>query len=136
MLKTSVKIFLMFVLVILVAVATGLATYNITKKMITETPTDATESPKVQADKDVAVGGETAPLHVSDSTLPIPEHFTVRLEGTTLNVYVSYDGKDEFLYNENIYTTDLSDQDIQLLRNGVEFISISELTGFIENFTS
>ncbi len=136
MLKTTVKIFLMFVMVVLVAVATGLITYNITKKLTAETPANASATQPAEHTSAPRRVDPPENVRTQDLSDKAPEHYTVRLEGTTLGVYVSYDGKEEFLYHENVYKSNLSAQDIQLLQNGVEFLNISDLTGFIENFTS
>lgn len=136
MLKTSVKIFLMFVLVVTIALATSLATYNITKKLTAETPANAADSVRLNtAQETPSQDGQTQPSAIGTADRH-PDCYTVRLEGNALSVYVSYDDKEEFMYTTPISKNDLSAQDIQLLQGGMEFDAMPELTGFIENFTS
>lgn len=135
MLKTTAKIFLIFILLITVAVATGFVTYTLTKRIAEE---NLVETAEAAASKDSADKSEATSLSVPASEpVPVPsEYYTVRLEGATVGVYVTNDGKEEFLYHANVYQSDLSADDLTMLKQGVKLMSLSELTGFIENFTS
>lgn len=134
MLKTTAKIFLIFILLVTVAVATGFVTYTLTKRIAEENLVETAEA----ASKDKANESEATALSVPASEpVPVPsEYYTVRLEGATVGVYVTNDGKEEFLYHANVYQSDLSADDLTMLKQGVKLMSLSELTGFIENFTS
>ena len=135
MLKTTAKIFLIFILLITVAVATGFVTYTLTKRIAEE---NLVETAEAAASKNSADKSEATSLSVPASEpVPVPsEYYTVRLEGATVGVYVTNDGKEEFLYHANVYQSDLSADDLTMLKQGVKLMSLSELTGFIENFTS
>ncbi len=126
---------MLFVLLALVAVATGLATYTVTRNMIeeqfayahqTSAPQQITETDSNEREGDVSGTGSRNE----------DEYYLVRLEGDALEVYVAHSGKEEFLYNREIYKNDLSESDLKMLCNGVKLESASELTAFIENFTS
>ena len=136
MLKTTFKILALFVLLTVVGVATGLTTYTVTRRMLEEQNASAKVSETVETRNDdaVSVGSDAEPKgNTSDTGF---EYYLVRLEGDELNIYVSHNGKEEFLYNRDIYKTDLSNQDRLMLEEGVQLRSPSALTGFIENFTS
>ena len=130
MLKTTAKIILSFILVLLVAVATGVSTYFITTRLMNKDtpPPDETQ----EANRD------TNPTFRQSSVQPeVPKiRYIVQLEGNALGIYVSQDGFREFLYHETIYPENLSPDDSQLLQEGVTFNSVAELTEFVENFTS
>ncbi len=136
MLKTTFKILIMFVLLAFVGVATGLVTYTVTRRMLEEQSISARQTEVVQNtdNETVSVGSDAEP----EEKTPAAgfEYYLVRLEGEELNIYVSHSGKEEFLYNREIYKNDLSDQDRLMLEEGVQLRSPSALTGFIENFTS
>lgn len=136
MLKTTFKVIMLFVLLVLVAVATGVATYNFTRNMMEEQQVQAhqTSAPRQMAEtQNVTTDeGDNAQSLSSDER----EYYLVRLEGDALEVYVAYSGKEEFLYNRRVYKNDLSESDIKMLHNGVVLKNASELTAFIENFTS
>ncbi len=133
MLKSVVKLVLMFIGTALVAVVAAGASYIITKNYI-------------EAESDEIKSRATVSTSLSeDETLSTPktasetvgfDYYIVRLEGDALGVYASHDGKEEFLYNENIYTSNLTGEDITLLNTGVMLETSEALTGFIENFTS
>lgn len=136
MLKTTFKILIMFVLLAFVGVATGLVTYTVTRRMLEEQSISARETENIQSTENetVSVGSDAEPEEKASATGF--EYYLVRLEGEELNIYVSHSGKEEFLYNREIYQNDLSDQDRLMLEEGVQLRSPSALTGFIENFTS
>ncbi len=135
MLKTTAKIFLIFILLVTVAVATGFVTYTLTKRIAEE---NLVETAEAATSKDATNESDADTLSVPTSEpVPVPsEYYTVRLEGATVGVYVINDGKEEFLYHANVYQSDLSADDLTMLKQGVKLMSLSELTGFIENFTS
>ncbi len=134
MLKTAAKIFLIFVLLVSVAAVTGFVTYNLTKGIAEddgETVVRQVSAEAVPEEDMVAV-----PVDDIGEEPPESEYYVVRLEGTTLGIYVAADGKEEFLYHADVYKNNLSADDLKLLQDGVRLMNISELTGFIENFTS
>ena len=135
MLKTTFKVIMLFVLLALVAVATGLATYTVTKNMIEEQHAHArqTSAPQRITETD---SSERESDNPGTTTRKEDEYYLVRLEGDALEVYVAHSGKEEFLYNRKVYKNDLSERDLEMLYSGVMLESASELTAFIENFTS
>lgn len=135
MLKSISRFLLFFVIMLAVAAAAGCITYLITlnslKASVSQTPRPATVSANTAAAADVSA---SAP---KETEAPMKfDYYIVRLEGENLGVYASCGGREEFLYNENIYLGDLSDGDRTLLQNGVTLKNSSELTAFMENFTS
>ena len=143
MLKTSAKILLIFILLVIVAVATGFVTYTLTKRIADDDSVKKAETAESEKESDNPEAiAETAKVtdfkneNKSEKSGDAPEHYTVRLEGTTLGVYVINDGKEEFLYHADVYKNDLSAEDLNLLQQGVNLSDLSALTGFIENFTS
>ncbi len=136
MLKTASKFILLLILLIAVAGVSGYLSYVVTSNIL-RTETLATEK---AGESEIHAGArENAKEKGSsakDNTHIQLDHYIVRLEGEELSVYASSDGREEFLYNEPIYVNDLSAEDIEILQSGVNLDSSSELTGFIENFTS
>ncbi len=135
MLKTSFKVLMLFVLLVIVAVATGLATYNITQNMMEEQQVQAQQTSSTQqtTEKQRLITDESIS---SQGATEEREYYLVRLQGDALEIYVAYSGEEEFLYSREVYKKDLSHSDLKMLRNGVVLKSASELTAFIENFTS
>ena len=134
MLKTTAKIFLIFILLVIVAVATGFTTYTLTKRLGDE---NAVEQVRAAQPPTEETNASAAPKPLPPQPKSVPdEYYNVRLEGTTIGVYSVNNGKEEFLYHANIYKNDLSADDLTLLQEGVNLMTLSELTGFIENFTS
>ena len=64
------------------------------------------------------------------------EYYIVRLEGNLLNVYVCADNSEEFLYSEEIVTSNLTKTDIEFLEQGTVLYTTGQLTQFMENFVS
>ncbi len=135
MLKTTFKVIMLFVLLVLVSVATGIATYNFTRNMMEEQQVQAHQTSASRQITEIR-SGETDETENPRNATEEREYYLVRLQGDALEVYVAYSGKEEFLYNREVYKNDLSDSDLKMLRNGVVLKSASELTAFIENFTS
>lgn len=135
MLKTTFKIFMLFLLLIAVAVSTGLATYNITRNIIESRSASATQAPAVSHNNETVSATRADNRRESRNNTGF-EYYLVRLDGENLEVYVSHDGKEEFLYSREVYSRDLSEDDLETLSGGVRLRTASELTGFIENFTS
>jgi hypothetical protein len=126
---------MLFVLLVLVSVVTGIATYNFTRNMIEDQQVQAHQTSASRPITEIR-SGETEETANSHNATEEKEYYLVRLQGDELEVYVAYSGKEEFLYNRAVYKNDLSDSDLRMLRNGVVLGSASELTAFIENFTS
>lgn len=133
MLKSVVKLVLMFVGTAAVAVVAASAAYVITKNSIEvemrEAESRATASTNVRETLDTSQPEQPSETARFD-------YYIVRLEGRNLGVYASHGGQEEFLYNEDIYTSNLTDEDITLLNTGVKLETSEALTGFIEDFTS
>ncbi len=134
MLKTTAKIFLIFVLLVSVAAATGFVTYNLTKGVAEDDGGAAIRQVSAETPPEDDLG--VLPVGSGVEAMPETEYYVVRLEGTTLGIYVAAEGKEEFLYHADVYKNNLSADDLKLLQDGVKLMNISELTGFIENFTS
>lgn len=135
MLKTSVRILLLFLFTVCVALATGFATYTITRRVIAEQNAVAADvEPKQRTDATVPTSLKNQEEQ-KDTAVQF-EYYIVRLMGDELGVYVSHSGDEEFLYTEKIYKNNLSKRDIELLESGVRLEDTPALTGFLENFTS
>jgi len=135
MFKTTFKVIMLFVLLAFVAVATGLATYTVTKNMMEEQLAYASQTSAPQQITETDSGERESDIPET-TTQKEDEYYLVRLEGDALEVYVVHSGKEEFLYNRKVYKNDLSDRDLAMLHSGVMLESASKLTAFIENFTS
>lgn len=133
MLKTTFKVLMLFLLMVVVAVSTGLATYNITKNIIEEE--SVTQASALSQNKETSSRRATE-VRRSEADKEKLEYYLVRLEGENLEIYASRGGEEEFLYSREVYSRDLSENDLETLSRGVKLQDISELTGFIENFTS
>lgn len=64
------------------------------------------------------------------------EYYVVRLEGDSLNVYTCADNSEEFLYSEEVVTSNLTKTDIEFLEQGTVLYTTGQLTQFMENFVS
>ena len=135
MLKTTFKILMLFLLMVVVALSTGIATYNITKNIIEEENSSVAQASAFSEVQETSRASRPT-VRKSESSRDNFEYYLVRLDGENLEIYVYNDGKEEFLYSREVYVHDLSENDINTLSRGVKLESISELTGFIENFTS
>ncbi len=136
MLKTTFKVIMLFVLLVLVAVATGLATYTVTRNIIEEQNAYAHQTSATHQITDTDNDNGKRDIQGKEEQEENNEHYLVRLEGDSLEIHVVHSGKEEFLYNRKIYINDLSERDLEMLNSGVRLESASELTAFIENFTS
>ena len=128
MLKTTLKYTVLFIAIASFAAITASCAYIITKNLLAEKASVERNTVKV------------LPEYTAQATsTPVPTSFDfylVKLDGNNLDVYASQDNKLEFLYNTTIYAADLGQQDITLLSEGVKLKNSSELTEFIENYTS
>ncbi len=129
MTKTILKTLGMFLLLLVVAAVSWLASYTLTKRSIGSNPEQA-----VQTYKTVDVFAEDKEIEQNKSVTF--EYYIVRLEGDSLNVYTCADNSEEFLYSESIITANLTKMDLELLSRGTVLYSTSELTEFMENFVS
>jgi len=125
---------MLFALITVISLATGIITYNITKTMVEENAIAAGANAETVSTK-VPEDYTAAPSESTDDTAAF-EHYTVRLEGEEIGIYVSHGGEEEFLYSHKVYKNDLSEHDLDMLKSGVKLYSASSLTGFLEDFTS
>ena len=116
--------------VTILSAAVSSVSFIVTKKLLdkTEAPSQA-ESQRLPEASYAAKSDFAQPSRKFD-------FYTVRLEGESLNIYASHNGDEEFLYNTEIFKSDLSAEDTLLLTSGVSLESSAALTEFIENFTS
>lgn len=137
MMKSIGRFFLFFAVMLVVAAGSGCITYFVTLNMLKDSIPPETRVAAVKADSSGVNGGTEVSAAAAPEDKPMSlDFYVVRLEGENLSVYASCSGREEFLYNEPIYVSDLSEEDQKLLKNGVRLKSSSELTGFLENFTS
>lgn len=130
---------MLFTIVCATAALSGYISYTATVKMMNEKQRayEVSAEDKARSDASAAPDKEkSAPAASNTPVVTNAEYYLVRLEGETLGVYACDSEKEEFLYNEQIYTSDLSEQDYETLEKGVRLNGVAALTGFLENFTS
>ena len=130
MLKPMFKFLLLFVITAILSVAAATTAFIITKNILSNNQ----QSNPSKTDPSL----NTTYVAAKDPT-PEPSEvatYIVRLEGDSLNVYASNGENEEFLYNTTVYTSNLTPEDISLLSSGVTLSSPSQLTGFMEDYTS
>lgn len=135
MLKSIGKMIAGFVLMLAIAAGSGYVSYLITSHMLREKMTNEIQTVPTNV-SDTPMARDIQKDTQSEDTEISFEYYMVRLEGENLGIYACSDGREEFLYNEAVFVRDLSDSDLELLRGGVKLQNSSELTGFIEDFTS
>ena len=88
---------------------------------------------------------ESTALAASTSALPVEgsadeplefDFYVARLEGSVINIYVSDEGRESFLYSIDVYVKNIPYDDVKILSEGVKLYSKQELTSFEEDFTS
>ena len=129
MLKSTFRFALLFVAAALISAVAASSAYFITKNILSKedvTPAATT----------VEASPLTAPSDTKDTDAMEFEAYIVRLEENAICVYALSNKSEEFLYSTDIYRLNLSDEDIRLLSSGVTLDTSSELTGFMENYTS
>ncbi len=129
MLKSTFRFVLLFVITALVSAAAASSAYFITKNVLDE-DTQALTSHTAEASR-----LQTAPTDKASDAMEF-ESYIVRLEDNSICVYALSNHTEEFLYSTDIYRPNLSAEDIRLLSSGVTLDTSSELTGFMENYTS
>ena len=132
MLKSIIKFTLVFILTAALAIGAASAAFFITRSVMEKNGTAPTRE-NSQSINSVSVNADSAQTLKKSS---LPDHYTVRLEGEMLGVYASHSGKEEFLYDIEVYPSNLSQSDVVLLSGGVRLKTLSELTGFMEDYTS
>ncbi len=129
MLKSTFRFVLLFVATALISAAAASSAYFITKNTLAQN--DANPNPvTIEASQPTTVSDKKAP-----ATMEF-ESYIVRLEDSEICVYALSNQTEEFLYSTDIYRPNLSAEDIKLLSTGVTLDTSSELTGFMENYTS
>ncbi len=129
MLKSTFRFVLLFVITAAISAAAASSAYFITKTALDKTDTKVSPT-TVEASRLQPV---SEPKAVDTMEF---ESYIVRLEDNSICVYALTNQTEEFLYSTNIYRANLSAEDIQLLSAGVTLDTSSELTGFMENYTS
>ncbi len=129
--KSILKFSVLFILVVCLSVGSASVSFLVTKNILKK---EASLTPKnVPASLESTYHAENA--SVSEPSQKF-DFYTVRLEGDSLNVYASHGENEEFLYNAEICSSDLSSEDTLLLTSGVTLENSSRLTEFLEDFTS
>lgn len=91
-----------------------------------------------EQDKSTALAASSSALPVEGSAdEPLEFDFYIaRLEGNVINIYVSDEGRESFLYSIDVYVKNIPYDDVKILSEGVKLYSKQELTSFEEDFTS
>lgn len=135
MLKSITRMMMGFVLVLAIAAASGYVSYLVTKNMISKKITQELQPTAVKKNNEEYVVKDEELKPREDAEIKF-DYYMVRLEGENLGIYAFSGGREEFLYNEAVFVKDLSEGDLELLKNGVRLQNSSELTRFMEDFTS
>ncbi len=129
MLKSTFRFVLLFVATALISAIAASSSYFITKNILEKkniSPAPASVNTiRTRAESQAET---SAPMEFSS--------YIVRLEDDAICVYTLSNQTEEFLYSTDIYRPNLSAEDIRLLTSGVTLDTASELTGFMENYTS
>ena len=131
MIKSVIKFSVVFILTLFMALGAASTAYIVTNRIINP-------DKNLQEDTSSAL---TDNMYVPDETVlnaeqHVPDYYLVRLEGETLGVYARFSEREDFLYNADVYKTNLSSEDIRLLTSGVKLENRAALTSFIEDYTS
>ena len=130
MLKKTLKGIGLFVFFCAVAAVSWLASYFFTIRANEQGLYKAAENQSTS--EEVFAQSKESPREKSISF----EYYIVRLDGETLKVYTCADNAEEFLYSEDIVTSNLTETDLEMLRRGTVLYTTAELTEFMENFVS
>lgn len=140
--KRFIKTFLFCTLALGLAIASGSLAYIAATDILKKNPyekrkeTAVGQAPAQSVSASAEIGdGAFAAESKEESNVKF-NYYTVKLEDGLLNVYVNYDKHEELLYGEKINITDLSENDKELLQNGVRLEEMSKVTELTENFTS
>ena len=131
MIKSVIKFSIVFVLTIFMALGAASTAYIVTKRITNSGNKEAKEESLPMTDSIYAQDKE-----VVETKATIPDYYMVRLEGETLGVYAQFSEREDFLYNAEVYKTNLSAEDIRLLTSGIRLESHADLVSFIEDYTS
>lgn len=124
MLKLWVRNTLLFFVVIAISTFAGWCAYTVTR--------NGREDDKAAQ---VSAAGVRQENLVPEDNVD-DEYYTVRLENEKICVYALIEGREEFLYSVDVYGPDLPQGDKLLLEGGVRLENASELTAFMEDYTS
>ncbi len=130
MVKKIFKSLSVGLIVFMAAILCGYISYVITLRYQTELLTDMAEKDKVSAAANLSA------LPLSETEPILVDYYIARLEDNKINIYISSDQKEAFLYSLDIYEADFPKEDMEKLRNGVILKNKQELTSFEEDFTS
>ena len=112
MIKSVIKFSIVFIIAVFMALGAASASYIVTKRMLNLNST--AKSDEVVSDEEKSEEGGSD----FSSKAVVPDYYLVRLEGETLGVYARFSEREDFLYNAEVYKTNLSSEDIRLLSSG------------------
>ena len=125
MLKLWVRNTLLFFVVIAISTFAGWCAYTVTR--------NGREEDKATQ---VSATGARQDDMLSQGDADDNDCYTVRLENEKICVYALIEGREEFLYSVDVYGPDLPQGDKLLLEGGVRLENASQLTAFMEDYTS
>jgi len=136
--KNILRTGMLCLVALIIAAASGLASYIITLKILNKEISDNRMTAKELQMPPVSVSAQAETEMFSEKKNQNGEFnfYTVKLEDDMLNVYVNYEKHEELLYGEKINIWDLSEEDKKMLMEGVRLEGMSEVTSLTENFTS
>lgn len=132
MFKSVVKFTLVFVLIAALAAGAASSAFFVTRKIIESGDNNSKVGPQYHKNELKPVASDVQ-AEVQSS---LPDYYTVRLEGETVCVYANFGDREDFMYNAEIYKSNLSSEDVQLLMSGVKLQNQTDLTSFMEDYTS
>ena len=133
--KKFIKMMLLGILVVIVAVGSGVLSYKITSEVLSKTGKMNKEElmmPAIETSA-VAMSNNETSNSVKDFEF---RFYVVKLEEDVLNVYANYKDHEELLYGERINAYDLSTEEREMLKAGVRLEEMSQVTELTENYTS
>ncbi len=127
-------------LVIILAVVLGVSTavsYCAYRYFLSEsTPSERTAYTQNEAEAAPVSASSALPAESSAEDPLEFDYYVARLDGNMINIYISDNGREEFLYGIEVYVKNIPYSDIKTLSEGVKLYSNQELTSFKEDFTS
>lgn len=129
MLKKFTRSLLIGFLVFLTGILIFYTAFRITYKKSVKAASDA-----ISAQQTASASAQSDGL--KESEIIKPDYFIARYDGKNLAIYCVSDGKEEFLYTLNARIEDISENELDQLKEGITLKDKQALASFEEDFTS
>ena len=133
--KKFIKGAVLLLCAVSIAVLSGFLSYTITSNILKRRSEAKAENKSVETVSQKVVFAKESNLTETEEEKSF-KYYLVKLEGRSINIYASYDEYEELLFGEIIDVNSLSRDDETILHRGIRLGKMSEVTEFIENFTS